>query len=143
MGRLTATVPTNRGTYRPEQLRRRAENLTPRQREVAGMLCSTGLSYKELADKLDMSFGTVRKHVENIYRRIGVHSRAELTVALRNLEPERSMQFDNPVSRSARTSDVVRRRNHESCCHCAPCNARLAPRTVRRRRIAARLALRW
>lgn len=60
-----------------------APSLTPRQREVAGLLCSTGLSYKQVADKLDISEGTMRKHTENVYRRVGVHSRAELMMALR------------------------------------------------------------
>jgi DNA-binding NarL/FixJ family response regulator len=61
-----------------------AANLTLRQREVAGLLCSTGLSYKQVADKLDISEGTMRKHTENVYRRVGVHSRAELMMALRD-----------------------------------------------------------
>lgn len=56
--------------------------LTLRQREIASLLSETGLSYKEVASKLAISEGTMRKHVENVYRRIGVHSRAELMVRL-------------------------------------------------------------
>jgi DNA-binding NarL/FixJ family response regulator len=56
--------------------------LTSRQREIAGLLSRTGLSYKEVASKLSISEGTMRKHVENVYRRVGVHSRAELMIAL-------------------------------------------------------------
>lgn len=56
--------------------------LTIRQREIASLLSETGLSYKQVASKLAISEGTMRKHVENVYRRIGVHSRAELMVRL-------------------------------------------------------------
>lgn len=52
--------------------------LSPRQREIASLLSSTGLSYKQVAEMLEISDGTLRKHVENIYRKAGVHSRAEL-----------------------------------------------------------------
>ncbi len=57
-------------------------NLTRRQQEVACFLSQTGLSYKEVAAQLDIREGTMRKHVENVYRRVGVHSRAELTVKM-------------------------------------------------------------
>lgn len=60
----------------------RLSALTHRQKEIALLLCRTGLSYKEAASHLKISDGTMRKHVENVYRRMGVHSRAELTVAL-------------------------------------------------------------
>lgn len=56
--------------------------LTPRQKEVARILSRTGLSYKEAASELGISEGTMRKHAEHVYRKIDVHSRAELTVKL-------------------------------------------------------------
>lgn len=68
--------------------------LTPRQRDVAALLVGTGLSYKQIAAHLDVSEGTIRTHTERIYRAFGVHSRPELTVALRtpatglSLEPQ-------------------------------------------------------
>ncbi len=65
-----------------QQHRDTLADLTTRQREIAGLLSETGLSYKQVASKLAISEGTMRKHVENVYRRIGVHSRAELMVAL-------------------------------------------------------------
>jgi DNA-binding NarL/FixJ family response regulator len=40
-------------------------SLTPRERDVLGLLAS-GCTYKEVARQLGISFGTVRKHVDNI-----------------------------------------------------------------------------
>lgn len=57
--------------------------LTPRQRDVAALLVRTGLSYKQIATRLHVRVGTLRTHTERVYRALGVHSRAELTVALR------------------------------------------------------------
>jgi DNA-binding CsgD family transcriptional regulator len=57
--------------------------LTERQREIALLLVRTGDSYKQIAVKLGLSEGTVRTHVEAIYSRLGVHSRAELVTLLR------------------------------------------------------------
>ena len=42
-------------------------------------LVITGLANKEIARRLDVAPGTVRKHLDNIYRKIGVQSRAALT----------------------------------------------------------------
>jgi DNA-binding NarL/FixJ family response regulator len=58
--------------------------LTSRQREIAALLVGTGLSYKQIAARLDRSEGTVRTHTERIYRAFGVHSRPELTVVLQS-----------------------------------------------------------
>jgi DNA-binding CsgD family transcriptional regulator len=54
------------------------EGLTHRQREVAHLLVTTSLSYKQMAAFLDIAEGTLRKHVEKAYRAFGVHTRAEL-----------------------------------------------------------------
>ncbi|MFO0590327.1 MAG: helix-turn-helix transcriptional regulator [Polyangiaceae bacterium] len=56
--------------------------LTPRQRDVTALLVSTGLSCKEIAARLGLSEGTIRTHMERIYRAFGVHSRPELTATL-------------------------------------------------------------
>lgn len=82
MHRLSAYATTNAETHVLCKRAPSPDELTHRQREVAGLLCSTGLSYKEVAAKLDISEGTMRKHTENVYRRLGVHSRAELMIAL-------------------------------------------------------------
>ncbi len=50
--------------------------LTEREKEVLKHLAK-GLSYEQIADNLFISYGTVRKHVENIYRKMQVNSRTE------------------------------------------------------------------
>ena len=51
-------------------------NLTTREIEILEHL-SKGNSYEQIADNLYISYGTVRKHVENCYRKLRVHSKLE------------------------------------------------------------------
>lgn len=51
--------------------------LSYRERLVAQLLLA-GLLYKEIAHGLGVSLSTVRSHVERVYAKAGVHSRAEL-----------------------------------------------------------------
>lgn len=65
------------------------ETLTPREREVFQLL-ALGRSNKEVARDLDMSVGTAKKHRENLQRKLGCHSTAEIArLAIREglLEP--------------------------------------------------------
>ncbi|MBO3117725.1 response regulator transcription factor [Winogradskyella sp. DF17] len=50
--------------------------LTDREIEVLEQL-SKGLSYNAIADNLILSTGTIRKHIENIYRKLQVHNKLE------------------------------------------------------------------
>jgi DNA-binding NarL/FixJ family response regulator len=50
--------------------------LTDRENEVLEQL-SKGLSYTKIADNLFLSPSTVRKHIENIYKKLQVHSKLE------------------------------------------------------------------
>jgi DNA-binding NarL/FixJ family response regulator len=52
------------------------EILTAREQQVLGLL-ATGLIYKEIADKLDISVETVRTHVRNICQKMHVRNRIE------------------------------------------------------------------
>jgi len=52
------------------------ENLTRREREMLDLLAK-GYRYKEIADKLFISFETVRTHIHNIYEKLHVQSRTE------------------------------------------------------------------
>tara|TARA_R110000868_G_scaffold84714_2_gene238655 strand:+ start:77 stop:727 length:651 start_codon:yes stop_codon:yes gene_type:complete len=51
-------------------------SLTTREAEVLEQL-SNGLSYTKIADNLFLSPSTVRKHIENIYAKLQVHSKLE------------------------------------------------------------------
>lgn len=53
-----------------------AEGLSVREQEVLELL-SEGYLYKEIADKLQISYRTVSTHVEHIYGKLHVHSRAQ------------------------------------------------------------------
>lgn len=56
----------------------KAEDLDVSQREVEVLeQLSKGLNYTEIADNLHISKGTVRKHMENIYRKLQVHNKVE------------------------------------------------------------------
>ena len=52
--------------------------LSAREREVM-LLVAEGLPNKEIARRLNLSEGTVRIHVHNIYQKTGIGSRAALT----------------------------------------------------------------
>jgi DNA-binding NarL/FixJ family response regulator len=58
-------------------------NLSPRENEILEML-SKGFLYKEIADKLDCSYATVRTHIERIYEKLHVHSRSQAVAKFMN-----------------------------------------------------------
>jgi DNA-binding NarL/FixJ family response regulator len=51
-------------------------NLTPRELEMLEQIAS-GSSYEQVADSKGISYGTVRKHLENVYRKLDVHNKLE------------------------------------------------------------------
>lgn len=57
--------------------------LTVREREVAGLVAE-GLSNKEIAKKLGISANTVRSHISNILRKLGVANRTQLAIYSRD-----------------------------------------------------------
>jgi DNA-binding CsgD family transcriptional regulator len=56
--------------------------LPPRLAKVAGLVID-GLTDKRIAQRLGLTFSTVRTYVRQIYRRVGVHSRVGLVHAAR------------------------------------------------------------
>lgn len=61
--------------FRPEEVP--DYNLTPREKEVLSCIVD-GLSYKMIADKLSISYETVRSHVKKIYEKLHVASLTEV-----------------------------------------------------------------
>lgn len=58
-------------------------NLTEREMHVLKYLVD-GLDYKKIAEKLDISPNTIRKHIDNIYKKLHVTSRAQaVTIAVK------------------------------------------------------------
>jgi len=57
----------------------RPHALTPRELEVLQLICS-GMSNREVAEKLDLSINTIAVHRANIMSALGVHKTAELVV---------------------------------------------------------------
>ena len=75
--------PILRATRRAPQ---QAEHLSEREREILRLI-GTGLSNEQIGQTLFLSPHTVRTHVRNSLRKLGVHSRAEAVLALERLEP--------------------------------------------------------
>jgi DNA-binding NarL/FixJ family response regulator len=64
--------------HKPKELKNleKEYQLTEREIEVLRHL-SKGNSYEQVANNLYISYGTVRKHVENCYKKLRVHSKLE------------------------------------------------------------------
>jgi two-component system nitrate/nitrite response regulator NarL len=75
-------------------------NLTARQRELMALL-ARGLRNKEIAWRLGITEGTVKVHLNHLFRKVGVRDRFELAlVALRNLPADRTGAMEHFVSGS-------------------------------------------
>ncbi len=57
------------------------DRLPPRAREIAKHF-ARGLSHKEIARLLEISPATVRNHLQEVYRKLGVSDKAELATLL-------------------------------------------------------------
>lgn len=55
--------------------------LTERELEVARLAC-TGMSVRQMSDYLAVSYGTARRHLANIYEKLGINSRVQLIEAV-------------------------------------------------------------
>jgi DNA-binding NarL/FixJ family response regulator len=60
-------------------------DLTKREKEIALMLIE-GLSYKEIAAHDFISMATLNTHISNLYRKLGIHSRSEISAKFRSLK---------------------------------------------------------
>lgn len=55
--------------------------LTEREYEIAVFVAS-GLTNKQIADKLFLSVRTVKAHLENIFKKLKIHNRVQLVVMM-------------------------------------------------------------
>ncbi len=63
--------------FQPVRPAATSSDLTPRERQIVDCLIE-GLSYKLIADHLDLSIDTVRFHFRNIYKKLHINSQTEL-----------------------------------------------------------------
>jgi DNA-binding NarL/FixJ family response regulator len=61
---------------RPSPVKTADAQLTPREEDILGLL-TQGYANKEIADRLSVSFDTVRTHLRHIYEKLHVRSRTE------------------------------------------------------------------
>jgi DNA-binding NarL/FixJ family response regulator len=57
---------------------RMVESLTSREQQIA-LMVSDGLSNKDIGRRFDLSEGTVKVHLHNVYKKLGVNNRTALT----------------------------------------------------------------
>jgi LuxR family maltose regulon positive regulatory protein len=60
------------------------EPLSKREREVLGLIAA-GLTNREIAAELYIAAGTVKRHLNNIYGKLQVHSRTQAVARAREL----------------------------------------------------------
>ena len=63
------------GNYRRDKMK----PLTSRERQIALLVC-TGLSNKQIARRLDVTEGTVKVHLHNIYVKLTIRNRTMLVL---------------------------------------------------------------
>jgi DNA-binding CsgD family transcriptional regulator len=61
----------------------RRYHMTPRELEIARLICR-GMSNEEIAEAVQIKYGTVKTHIRNIYRRI--HVKSKVAMLLRFLD---------------------------------------------------------
>lgn len=78
------TMPTFREATRSQVVSADCFYLTERELEVL-RLFSKGLSYNETAEILHCKVSTIQTHIKRIYKKLGVHSRAEAVFEFQSL----------------------------------------------------------
>ena len=69
----------------PQKVQSLVEPLSERELEVL-QLIAAGLSNKEVATSLVVTVGTVKKHLSNIFGKLGVNSRTQAVARARELD---------------------------------------------------------
>lgn len=83
LDRLLAEPDSTGSSLRRENGDQGLPDLTPRERQVLRLLAD-GLTTDQIADQLHISVHTVRRHCQNLMRKLGIHSKVEaVALALR------------------------------------------------------------
>lgn len=85
--------------------------LTDRERQII-CLVSEGLSNKEIGRRLDITDGTIKVHLHNIFGKLGVSNRTELA-ALALLQDQRQVFFRQDRASGSGRNAVVYRAGHK------------------------------
>jgi DNA-binding NarL/FixJ family response regulator len=72
-------------------------SLSSREQEVLNHL-SRGHLYKEIAEELNLSYHTVRTHVQNIYKKLHIRSKSEAARHASSPRPDARIPFPPPAS---------------------------------------------
>jgi DNA-binding CsgD family transcriptional regulator len=81
----------------------REAELTPREREVAGLIAQ-GLSNDQIARRLVLTRGTVANHIRNIFTKLGLRSRVQ--IATRMVRGRSTGRADDMLALLARLQEV-------------------------------------
>jgi two-component system, NarL family, nitrate/nitrite response regulator NarL len=73
---------------RPGSAIRSDDLLSKREHEIVDLVC-LGLRNRQIADRCNLTEGTVKIHVNSIFRKLGVTSRAELIVSRQGMRPNK------------------------------------------------------
>src|SRR3546814_4789732 len=82
------------------------DGLTKRERAVLGLLCE-GRSNAQIAWQLGVAEKTARNHVSNLFRKLGVCSRAQAIVLAREATRARSEEHTSALQSLMRISSAV------------------------------------
>ncbi|MGC8476314.1 MAG: response regulator transcription factor [Acetobacteraceae bacterium] len=78
-----------------------ARGLTRRQQDVLGLLAE-GRSTKEIARSLNLGVGTIKAHLDGLYRTLGVHNRTAAVHLARRMEGANVVRLEpRPAARAA------------------------------------------
>lgn len=77
----------NKDTTKKTENLYKGEPLTRREKEILGYL-ALGLKYKVIAQKIFISFETVKSHIRMIYLKLGVCNRSQAIITYYELNPK-------------------------------------------------------
>jgi DNA-binding CsgD family transcriptional regulator len=80
-------------------------HMTPRELEIARLICR-GMSNEEIAEAVNIKYGTVKTHIRNIYRRI--HVKSKVAMLLRFLDDVKAAADDSQAEAASRVLKLRR-----------------------------------